>query len=104
MDTEAGRSGSLLGMARWAAALVILLACFLFAWMASFAFGTYYLSGVGLDRLREQGTGLFMACVAGLGGVAAFRAMTQQHVLSPWLLAGLVLPVVGALNHLGITH
>jgi hypothetical protein len=34
--------------------------------------------------------------------VVAFRTLTERRVLSPWLLIGLVPPVVGALNHLGV--
>jgi hypothetical protein len=91
-----------LGMGRWAAAVLVLVGGLFYAVLASFAFGTYYLSDVGVDRLREQAPALALACGAGLGGVAAFRALTERRVLSPWLLIGLVPPVVGALNHLGV--
>ena len=95
-------TGARLSMGRWAAALLVLAACLFYAVLASFAFGTYYLSDVGAGRLREQAVGLTFACGAGLGGVVAFRALTERRVLSPWLLIGLVPPVIGALNHLGV--
>lgn len=81
---------------------VVLTACLFFALLASFAFGTYYLSDVGVGRLREQAVPLVFACGAGLGGVAAFRALTERRVLSPWLLIGLVPPVIGVFNHVGV--
>jgi hypothetical protein len=89
-------------MGRWVAAVLALAACLFYAVLASFAFGTYYLSDVGVERLREQAVALVLACGAGLGGVVAFRKLTERRVLSPWLLIGLVPPVVGALNHLGV--
>jgi hypothetical protein len=90
------------GLGRRAVALAVLAACLFYAWLASFAFGTYYLADVGVERLREQAVGLALASVAGVGGVAAFRALTEKRVVSPWLLIGLVPPVIGALNHVGV--
>ena len=83
---------------------MVLAACLFYAVLASFAFGTYYLSDVGIERLQEQGIALALASVAGLGGLVAFRARTEKRVMSPWILIGLVPPVVGALNHLGIVR
>ena len=91
-----------LSMGRWAAAVLVLAACLSYAVLASFAFGTYYLSDVGVERVREQAVALALACGSGVGGVVGFRALTERRVLSPWLLIGLVPPVVGALNHLGV--
>ena len=99
-DPESARAS----IARRAVAALILAACLLYAFLASFAFGTYYLSDVGIERLREQAVALILASVAGVGGVVAFRALTEKRVMSPWVLIGLVPPVVGALNHLGITR
>ena len=102
MEGKTVETGARLSMGRWAAALLVFAACLFYAVLASFAFGTYYLSDVGAGRLREQAVGLTFACGAGLGGVVAFRALTERRVLSPWLLIGLVPPVIGALNHLGV--
>ena len=97
-------TGAPLSIGRWAAAVLVLAVCLFYAVLASFAFGTYYLSDVGVERLREQTVALALACGAGLGGVVAFRALTERRVLSPWLLIGLVPPVIGGLNHLGVIH
>lgn len=102
MLSEIRSDGSTPGLGRWAVAIAVLAACLIYASLASFAFGSYYLADIGEERLREQATGLVLASVAGVGGVAAFRALTERPVLSPWLLVGLVPPVTGALNHLGI--
>ncbi len=90
------------GVGRWAGAITVFGACHFYAWLASFAFGTYYLTDVGVERLQEQAGGLILAIAIGVGGVAAFRALTGKRVTSAWLLIGLVPPVIGTLNHLGI--
>lgn len=102
MEDDLRPIGSPVGVGRWSVGLAVLAAGLFYAWLASFAFGTYYLTDVGLDRLREQATALVLGATAGLGAVAAFRALTDTPVWSPWLLVGSAPSVVAALNHLGV--
>lgn len=90
------------GLGRWVVAISVLAASLSYAVLASFAFGTYYLTDAGVARLREQAAGLVLAVGVGVGGLVAFRALTAKPVVSAWLLVGFSPAVVGALNHLGI--
>ena len=76
-----------------------------FLWLAvlsSYAFGTYYLTETGSERLREQGSNLLLACGFGVGGVAAFLAVLGLRVWSPWLLLGFAPAAIASANHLGL--
>jgi hypothetical protein len=90
--------------AQWIVAGGCLAAGLFYAALASFAFGTYYLTDVGTGRLQEQSGSLALAGVSGVGTVAVFRGVTGKRISSPWLLAGLVPAAVGSLNHLGLIH
>ena len=102
MENNLKPVGSTVGVVRWTVAIAVLGAGLFYAWLASFAFGAYYLTDIGAERPREQATALVLASGAGCGAVATFRALTEKRVSSPWLLAGLVPSVIGPLNHLGI--
>lgn len=76
-----------------------------FLWLAvlsSFAFGTYYLTDTGSERLRDQASNLLLACAFGVGGVAAFLAILGRRAWSPWLLLGFAPAAVASANHLGL--
>lgn len=69
--------------------------------LSSFAFGTYYLTEAGTERLREQASNLLLACGFGVGGVAAFLAILGRRAWSPWLLLGFAPAAFASANHLG---
>jgi hypothetical protein len=87
---------------RLALGLVALAFLLWLAVLSSFAFGTYYLTDTGTDRLRGQASNLLLACVFGVGGVAAFLAILGRRVWSPWLLLGFAPTAVASANHLGL--
>lgn len=86
---------------RWALGSVFLVVFLWLSLLSSFAFGTYYLTEVGTERLREQASNLLLACAFGVGGVAMFLAIAGRRAWSPWLLLGLTPAAFAAANHLG---
>ncbi|MGP3947877.1 hypothetical protein [Streptomyces sp. 7N604] len=74
-----------------------MLMSFNFAQLAGWTF-----TPVGLQRLRESLAPLAMSLAAGVGAVAAARAILDLRVRSLWLLLGVPIPVWMALLLAGV--
>lgn len=101
-SAEATRPRPSAGLVRYALASLWLAACFYLALVLAFGLGTYYMTDVGLDRLREKAFFLVLAVSVGVYGMSAFLLLTRRRVLSPWLVLGLAPAIVAALNHAGV--